>query len=81
MNRQILTNREQEVYSYILEYRQKKRFSPSMREIAAALSFSSVSTVHRFIHVLIDKGWILPINGGKRQLVTMDELGYERDVI
>lgn len=73
--KQPLTTKESEVYTFILKFRHDMRFSPSMREITHALGLSSVSTVHKYIHTLIDKGWLMPIDGANRKLVPVDELG------
>lgn len=69
MEKQTLTRKEQEVYSFILEYRRDMRFTPSMREIADGMGLNSVSTVHRHVHSLIDKGWLLPYVASGRSAV------------
>ena len=41
-----MTRREQAVYDYVLLFRAKMRFSPSMREIAEGIGLNSVSYTH-----------------------------------
>lgn len=73
MMKTVLTNKEQEVYAFILDFRRDMRFSPSMREIASGVGLYSVSTVHKHVHHLIDKGWLLPVDGGNRKLVPVED--------
>lgn len=69
-----MTKREHDVYSFILEYRKEKRFSPSMRDIAAGVGLYSVSTVHVHVHKLMDKGWLLQSRETRnRTIVPVDE--------
>ena len=58
-----MTRREQAVYDYVLLFRAKMRFSPSMREIAEGIGLNSVSTVHKHVLSLVNKGWFLPYIG------------------
>lgn len=73
-----MTRREQVIYDYVLLFRAKKHFSPSMREIAEGVGLHSVSTVHKHVHSLVDKGWFLPCTGKKRTILPNEELLAER---
>lgn len=69
-----MTKREQDIYRFILEYRKEKRFSPSMRDIAAGVGLYSVSTVHVHVHKLMDKGWLLQSGEMRyRTIIPADE--------
>ncbi len=69
-----MTKREQDIYRFILEYRKEKRFSPSMRDIAAGVGLYSVSTVHVHVHKLMDKGWLLQSSEMRyRTIIPADE--------
>lgn len=70
-----MTKREHDVYSYILEYRKEKRFSPSMRDIAAGVGLHSVSTIHVHVHNLMDKGWLQPVERMNRTIIPIDDDG------
>ena len=53
-----LTNSEKRVYEYLCEHIDKHGYSPSVRDIAAALGFASSSTVHLYLSRLEEKGYI-----------------------
>jgi repressor LexA len=50
-----LTRRQREIYDFIRGFVAEKGYSPSLEEIAAAFGLSSVATVHKHIHHLIEK--------------------------
>lgn len=75
MKKKKMTKREQDVYSYILEYRKEKRFSPSMRDIAVGVGLHSVSTIHVHVHNLMDKGWLQPVERMNRTIIPIDDDG------
>lgn len=47
-----MTNKNIEVYDYIVKFIKKNQYSPSIREIGKALGLSSSSSVHRHLVVL-----------------------------
>jgi repressor LexA len=53
-----LTKRQKEIVSYIEEFIQTHRYSPSYREIMQHFDFSSLGTVYRHINVLKRKGML-----------------------
>jgi tRNA(adenine34) deaminase len=55
---QALTEREQQVLDYIVEYLQRNSFQPSIREIGKALGIRSTRSVSHLLDILGDKGWI-----------------------
>lgn len=69
-----MTRREQVIYDYVIRYRAKMHFSPSMREIADGVGLYSVSTVHKHVHSLVDKGWFLPYTGKNRAILPNEDL-------
>ena len=68
-----LTKREREVYDYVVSFWDEMHVSPSMREIASGMGLSSASTVHKHIHSLIEKGWLLPHAGRMRCMIPNEE--------
>ncbi len=54
-----LTKRQQDIISYIDEFIQTHRYSPSYREIMQHFGFSSLGTVYRHVNVLKRKGLLL----------------------
>ena len=68
-----LTKREQLIFDYIVQFRKKKHFSPSMRQIAKGVGLASPSTVYVHVHTLSEKGWILPYNGTPGSIIPITE--------
>jgi len=61
-----LTPRQQSVLDFIIDYQKENRMAPSVREIGAHLGLSSPAGIHRLLHVLEDKGYIVAEQGKKR---------------
>jgi tRNA(adenine34) deaminase len=53
-----LTDREQQVLDYVVEFLRRNSFQPSIREIGRALGIRSTRTVSHLLHTLAEKGWI-----------------------
>ena len=53
-----LTKKQKRVLDYITEYVQEYGFAPTFREKADELDLSSISSVHQYIKVLSDKGYL-----------------------
>lgn len=49
---------EQKVFDCIVEYMKEHDYSPSTRDLCEMTHLASTSSVHRYIHNLIDKGKI-----------------------
>lgn len=58
MERNKLTERQQEVYDFIVRYTQAHLYSPSITDICVSCHFASRSDVHRILRILDDKGYI-----------------------
>ena len=65
---QKLTEKEQKAYDYITRSIREDGISPSVRDIAEALSIKSTSTVHSLLSALEQKGWIRRESGKSRSL-------------
>lgn len=63
-----LTDRELEVYHYILESIRRDGYAPSVRDICSALDMKSTSTVHTYLARLEQKGVIQKAPGKSRSL-------------
>ena len=68
-NKAAITKREKDIYNFVVEYRNEKHFSPSMRVIAAGVGLFSVSTVCVHIHKIAEKGWFYPYDGTPGSIV------------
>ena len=53
-----LTRRQREVYDFIRSFVVEKGYSPSLEEIGAEFGLSSVATVHKHVHHLVEKGFL-----------------------
>lgn len=63
-----LTDREKDILAYIAKILNEKGYSPSVRDIKAALSIRSTSTVHTYLQRLEEKGLLTKENGKSRTL-------------
>jgi repressor LexA len=53
-----MTRRQREIYDYICEFVDEHRYSPSLEEIATHFGLTSVATVHKHVHHLVEKGFL-----------------------
>lgn len=63
-----VTDREREILEYIAHTIDKKGYSPSIRDIKAALNIKSTSTVHTYLQRLGEKGLLSKEDGKSRTL-------------
>lgn len=64
----MLTKRQHQVLAFIDDEIRKTGYCPSYDEIAANLSISSISGIHRLITGLEDRGFIRRIHGKPRSI-------------
>ncbi len=63
-----ITDREREILEYIAATIDKKGYSPSIRDIKAALNIKSTSTVHTYLQRLTEKEYLVKEDGKSRTL-------------
>ena len=51
-----LTRRQREIFDFISSFVNEQGYSPSLEEIAEHFGLSSVATVHKHVHHLVEKG-------------------------
>lgn len=73
MNGNSMTQREQVIYDFVVQYREMMHFSPSMRVIADGVGLYSVSTVHKHVHALVEKGWFMRYEGKYHSIIPCVE--------
>ena len=61
-----LTERQQRVLAYIIEYQQSQGMAPTVREICRHFGLSAPAGIHRILNVLKEKGCLLSDPGKKR---------------
>lgn len=71
--REQLTQREKQIYNFIVEFRRQKHFSPSMRKIANGIGLNSVSTISVHVHKMVKKGWFLPYDGSHNAIIPISD--------
>ena len=72
-NNNTLTERESEIYEYIVNAIRNEGYSPSVRDICNALGMKSTSTVHTYLERLERKGVIQKESGKSRTLRVENE--------
>jgi repressor LexA len=53
-----LTRRQREIYEFIRDFVSRNGYSPSLEEIGSHFGLSSVATVHKHVHHLVEKGFL-----------------------
>lgn len=66
--RETLNDREKQILDYIVKTVNEQGFSPSVRDIKAALGIRSTSTVHTYINRLEYRGYLVKEDGKSRTL-------------
>lgn len=61
-----LTKRQKEVLEYVYSYNEKMGITPTVREICDHFGVSAPAGIHRILHVLIEKGYLVASKGKKR---------------
>jgi repressor LexA len=69
-----LTERQKSVLDFIVAHQQAHQMAPTVREIGAHLGLSSPAGIHRILHILKDKGYIIAESGKKRSFRYSGEL-------
>lgn len=71
-HRPSLTEKEERVYSFLLEYRSQHGRSPTYAEIRDHFQYRNSSSVQDFIHQLKDKGYIqAPLGSSRKRAITL----------
>ncbi len=70
-----LTRRQRQIYDFIREFVSENGYSPSLEEIGAAFGLSSVATVHKHVHHLVEKGFLKKAWNRSRSVEPVDESG------
>ena len=68
-----LTRRQREIYDFIRSFVADKGYSPSLEEIGAEFGLSSVATVHKHVHHLVEKGFLRKAWNRSRSVEPVDE--------
>lgn len=69
----VLYQKERRVLEFIVQYIQRRGYSPTLQEIADACSLKSPATVHEHIWYLIKKGYLKKTDGVSRSLEVINK--------
>ena len=65
------------VLNYVIQYREKHKFSPSLREIALGLGYknpeSMISSIKYVISILVKQGYMTSVGGISRSYVPTNK--------
>lgn len=67
-----LTPKQLEVYDYIVAFRKRQRYSPTLSEIGDELGMSK-PTVFEHCNKIVDKGWLRKDADRTRNLVPVEQ--------
>lgn len=73
-----LSEKQQQILSFINEFSAREGYSPSVREICAAVGLRSPATVHSHIHTLTARGLLTMGESGKKRTLTLPGEGVSR---
>ena len=65
-----MSNREMQIYEYIVSSTEQRGYAPSVRDIMDAVGLKSTSSVHRYLELLAKKGMIIR-SGGKSRAISL----------
>lgn len=68
----VLYRKERETLKFIMQFQDQYGYSPTLREICAALGNKSPSTIHSIIRSLVDKKYIQKVDGNSRTLKVLN---------
>ena len=57
-DKNIITSSQKRVYEHINKFIKKNEYSPTVRELCKSLRLSSTATVHNYLKILKEKGYI-----------------------
>ncbi len=69
----VLTDKEKEIYEFIIDYRSIHHVSPSLREIGKGVSLYSTSTVSYHINKMVEKGFLTMCPGKANSICPVTE--------
>ncbi|MFQ5719196.1 MAG: transcriptional repressor LexA [Acidobacteriota bacterium] len=76
----ILTKRQKEILDFVTAFVQEHDYSPSLEEIAGAFGLSSVSTIHKHVSHLMERGLLTRGWNQNRSLVPVNMARQPRAV-
>ena len=72
-----LTRRQREIFEFIRDFVSRNGYSPSLEEIGTHFGLSSVATVHKHVHHLVDKGLLQKAWNRSRSIEPVVDTGAE----
>ncbi len=72
----ILTPKQKQILDYVINFRERRGFSPTIQEIAKRFG-KSTTTVYQFIESLVKKGYLTKTKNASRGIVPNADVGVE----
>ncbi len=72
-----LTRRQREIYEFIRDFVKRNGYSPSLEEIGSHFGLSSVATVHKHVHHLVEKGFLKKAWNRSRSVEPVPDAGHD----
>lgn len=72
-----LTRRQREIFEFIRDFVKRNGYSPSLEEIGSHFGLSSVATVHKHVHHLVEKGFLQKAWNRSRSVEPVEEVASE----
>lgn len=76
-----LSEKQQEIFSFIIQELESKGYPPSVREICVAVNLKSTSTVHSHLNKLEEKGYIKRDSSKTRAIEIISSTNYNSDIL
>ena len=67
----MLTNKQKEILQVIINYIEKEKISPTVRELCSITGIKSTSTIHGYLRRLELKGYIARRKDSPRSLIVL----------
>jgi repressor LexA len=68
-----LTRRQQDIYNYLVEHRDRFDHPPSLDELCRALGLRSRGSLHKHIRALVREGLVEPLDGSHRGIRLVEQ--------
>ncbi len=72
-----LTRRQREIFEFIRDFVSRNGYSPSLEEIGSHFGLSSVATVHKHVHHLVEKGFLQKAWNRSRSVEPVEDAGAD----
>ena len=76
-----LSNAQNQIYQFILKEQRKNGYPPTVREICDGVGLKSPSSVHRYLKILSDRGYLIGDPNKKRAYAVAESHEQETNIV